>query len=47
MLGVIFLLMPGLFGYLLWNSYRTNRMRAADGRGYEPEGRKRWTSTDE
>jgi hypothetical protein len=47
MLSVIFLVVPSVFGYLLWNSYRTNRARAADGEGYEPAGRKRWTTDEE
>jgi hypothetical protein len=42
MLAVTFLL-PAVFGLVLWLSYRTNRRREADGGGFRPEGKIRWS----
>ena len=40
----MFLVIPGLFGFLFWNSYRKDRVLSERGEGYAPEGRLRWTS---
>lgn len=38
MLSVVFGVLPALFGFLMWHAYRSNRARAAQGRGYAPRG---------
>ena len=48
MLGMILLVVPGTFGFLLWNAYRTNRKREDRGQSYQPrDGAIRWTEGDE
>jgi len=42
MLFVVMIVIPCTFGFLIWNSYRKERMRSAQGEGYAPEGRLRW-----
>ena len=43
MLGVVFVLIPGLVGYLYWSSNRRGREQT-----FEPgAGRQRWTETVE
>ena len=47
MLGVILLVIPSMFGWFLWSSYRRERSAVADGGGYEPPpGAVRWTDKD-
>ncbi|MEE8468566.1 MAG: hypothetical protein V3T22_08930 [Planctomycetota bacterium] len=48
MLGMVVLVVPGSFGLLLWNAYRTDRRRADRGESYQPRGGAlRWTDGDE
>ena len=43
MLTVVLLVVPSVFGLLLWNSFRTNRARPRAGIGYAPpSGVERW-----
>lgn len=48
MLGMVVLVVPGSFGLLLWNAYRTNRRREDRGESYQPRGGAiRWIDGDE
>ena len=42
MLGVTLFLLPATLSFLIWNSYRKNRVLTAAGEGYHVEGRVRW-----
>ena len=47
MLCVVVLLIPGLYAGLLWNTYRGQRARKKDGKGYQPrDGAVRWVDDD-
>lgn len=41
---MVFVVIPGLFGFLFWNTYRKDRELSGKGEGYAPPGRLRWTS---
>ena len=48
MLTVVLLVVPSVFGLLLWNSFRTNRARTRAGIGYAPpSGVERWVDDAE
>jgi len=48
MLGVIVLVIPSMFGWFLWSSYRRDRQEAERGGGYTPPpGVVRWTEPKE
>ena len=43
MLTVVLFVVPAVFGLLLWNSFRSNRVRTRKGAGYAPpSGVERW-----
>ena len=43
MLTVVLFVVPAVFGLLLWNSFRSNRVRTRKGAGYAPPaGVERW-----
>lgn len=47
MLGVVMLLIPALYGGLLWNTYRGQRARAKQGKVYTPSsGAVRWVDEE-
>ena len=47
MLFVVVFVIPTSFAFLIWNSYRKERVRSARGEGYAPEGRLRWQGEEE
>lgn len=48
MLAVVLGVIPGMFGLFLWNAYRSNRTREAEGRGYRPRsGAQRWDAVSD
>ena len=43
LLGAVFFVIPGAFGFLLWRSYARERRRIAGGQSaYSPPGKERW-----
>jgi hypothetical protein len=43
MLGMVFIGVPGGFAALVWWSYRSARLRADEGRAFQPDGKQRWS----
>lgn len=45
MLAMVLGVIPGMFGFFLWNAYRSNRRRTEEGHGYKPRGgAQRWNA---
>jgi hypothetical protein len=43
MLGMVFVGVPGGLAATIWWSYRSARLKAAEGRGFRPDGKLRWS----
>lgn len=42
MLAMVFVVVPSGIAFVIWKSYRTARLRSAEGHAYAPDGKIRW-----
>jgi hypothetical protein len=46
MLAMVLFVIPGGFGFAVWRSYRSERLRSEEGQDFQPEGKIRWSEDE-